>query len=554
MVAARIESLPEWTQLQLRVKAVIEARGLTKRAVSTASSVPYPTLQQWLTTPGHLINRINIDRIAAWLDITPTDATTLQGGTAEDKCREGQRAYAARQLKPPRGTFHTDVPQLIAARGWSPERAAHEAMLPRGAIRKHLRRGGYPSPEECDRLGSALNATPEQTAAWRMEAEAWALRPAVRAGRSRQTNDSQQANRTFTTKPCLHCKKPFTTTSGEQEYCTSYCADAGRARWRRDTGLKKRFLDQADMHRMTVAEIEREADLPPRILGQWLTRPKGRLSGEALPEQDEAQDTGRATTSPLGKVAAWLGISIAEAIALQGGTVMDRRLALLDDLNKNEPQKLADYRKKLREDPEFRQKTVERAAAAVRGTSFTKERRERISIGVKRYLKKYPEARKTAANTLETRIRMSLSQHLRHTPKPTLKQRRQWAQECAPRVGLSSTAVEYIQRTILQERGIIRGSGGRPTLEDRHREAELAIAAEYAATGGKRASNDWWDEQADRANKREGRSDLTGPGLRIQFYGHIRTCPEVYAPEWRVRRGERKTVKKLDSRPAAKRG
>ena len=158
---------------------------------------------------------------------------------------------------------------------------------------------------------------------------------------------------------CPDCHSYFTPTSTKQEKCSNYCRHARRHRWLLDTDLKVSFASEVYNRRGTLNEACLEMGRNRGTMTSWLLTPEGRLS-----------------ISNLEPLARWLGLSINEAIRLQGGTAEGRQreiaVAALAPLNDN----LASRKRRL--------KAATRAAADVnRGRRLTDAHRGRLRESLK---------------------------------------------------------------------------------------------------------------------------------------------------------------------------
>jgi hypothetical protein len=293
------------------------------------------------------------------------------------------------------------------------------------------------------------------------------------------------------------CGIEFTPKDANQVFHSRPCARESRAKTVVDCALKARFMGRRKARGLTRRAAGDQAGINYSALRTWLKTPQSRLGEKNL-----------------ALMAAWLEISIDQALRLQGGTAEGHRKArALVGLKAHNEQ--------ARRDPKLVRKAVERMAKAVRGTHHSEEHRARQSVGLKAY-RRGESLRRPKVHELHVVDNASLEQklntdlltqfnRLRGNRSPTEREIQGWEVWASEKHDVCRGRVRARWNVLLKRRGL-PGLGGNPADIETCDEA-CAFLEAHPWTGPRRPWRYWSDAPAN---------------VDQQFcQGHAQFCPRL---------------------------
>lgn len=225
------------------------------------------------------------------------------------------------------------------------------------------------------------------------------------------------------------CRKPFTLPGSQiGTYCSRACTGQARSLYRLDNELKLSFLAKVRAEHLSVHQVTIDLRLGRGTrLSDWLHARNAKLRRDGLEQ-----------------VAAWLGLSVAEAEAMQGGSAerdMVRRANTISALR----------------DPAMLQRHGRNVlAASRRGQSNSAEHRRKVAVAQRgRDLgDEWRENLRASLKMPRSRARHSLSTWLKHHPQPESAEVLAWAQTVSARLDQIVSQVIDWWRPMLRKRGI----------------------------------------------------------------------------------------------------
>lgn len=124
------------------------------------------------------------------------------------------------------------------------------------------------------------------------------------------------------------------------KYCTRQCKAADRSIWRIDNPLKRRFVDRLNQRGISAQQAARESGIPYATVKTWLQTANSRLDD-----------------SHVLAIARWLDVAPEDAIAMQGGTVYERKVKHIEDKMRTSPKFIA-HHKRRRKSKKFARESV----------------------------------------------------------------------------------------------------------------------------------------------------------------------------------------------------
>jgi transcriptional regulator with XRE-family HTH domain len=296
------------------------------------------------------------------------------------------------------------------------------------------------------------------------------------------------------TSKCPVCRQEFTASrASRQIYCSRGCMGAANSQAHPSNPLKAKVLVEVRARKLTYVRLAQETGIGRSTLEVWLRR-----RGSLL------------TAPKLQAIAQWLGITPAEALALQGDDEAKHRLERAQQGLAS--QKLADYQERMRTDKAFRQRQLTRVGSAARGKKFSADHRAKIGqklaeahqrpeghAGVQA-LSQYNTSLRGAAQKTRTALR-------RHHPDWADDEITAWTvKRLMQRFDLADEAAA---RTLLEPRPQPRqrkGPQGRKRLDQRAR-IIADLDATWPRVGKGRRADGFWEEVGARAAAAEGKED-----------------------------------------------
>lgn len=230
---------------------------------------------------------------------------------------------------------------------------------------------------------------------------------------------------------CPQCGQPKQ--DSVSDFCSVPCQYESRLHpLRSPTGLLLRFEGQRKAQRLSISQVAAQAGVKVSTLHEWRRWPRRMVK---MPD--------------LERVAAWLNVTIHEALTLQGGNAEDK-------IARRASEALQSWWER----PENKGRRSARTTAE--GTKRTDEQKARYQAARRQYLEGSPDAKDALASrfrdhatSFEGRCVRSLHNYLRHTPQPTETQAREWAKACAGRLGEPTEGVLKAWKRTLRRRGIV---------------------------------------------------------------------------------------------------
>lgn len=323
--------------------------------------------------------------------------------------------------------FHNDVRRLLAERGLSMAAASLKVGPRSAAISELLAGGTYPSPERLGRLAAALGAPPSLAGAWLAE------RRTVRG------HEGIGKPRTGRERACPVCREKVYVPKlreGAWRACSRACAAKPRTKSRGGNLLQRRCLEWLAEHRASRAELAKRIGANSWLLQYWLR--KGQTPSSQL---------------VIG-LAELFGLPPAQALEEAGGETTE-------DVQRRKAEALAAYKYKKGHvmGPDVRTKI----ANAQRGKKRSEITRARMSAGMLASPKLQENVERVTSASRSNRGRAAhlLFGRLRHEPSPSRELIRSWAEESAPKLKLTATAILHEWKRHLLKRGLWTW-GGRP--------------------------------------------------------------------------------------------
>lgn len=167
--------------------------------------------------------------------------------------------------------------------------------------------------------------------------------------------------------------------------------------------------------------------------------------------------------------------------------------------------------------PEARRKVAE----SLKGQKHSPERVAKMvaTQTASGHLKRLSDAGRKAARSPQGRAERSFWNHLRWTPKPTVAERRRWAEEVGERIGLSPASVLVIWAEYEQRHGIATSARGPKTLEKRHR-LVAKLMAEWPRTQAGKPKRGFFPAAAIKLSEAGDHTD--GDSLRTWYKHHVK--------------------------------